>query len=245
MIIKPYTQFDSADELAATTANFPSLKHFFACNETSGTTLTDSVSGNTITAAAMTFVANGVVPNPGAAANLAYSGTLTAPGTDSFVLLAVGKFNGTAAIQYGTVASTGGIALTRAQAISLFDGANECAGTAFTDGTTTTYGRANTVDNGGGAAWVTQQNFEATTTSTITTLAGVAASTATPATIAGGIAVVDASLRFDSNTTALYGLALFTFAGALPVNTAAAVAWMTYQWANGNKVIYPGWKGLA
>lgn len=42
----------------------------------------------------------------------------------------------------------------------------------------------------------------------------------------------------------VYGVAVFEFT-TLPLDVGNAVAWMNYHWRNGNKVLYPPWKGLS
>ena len=231
-----------ATTAAAIAANFPCVKHFWRITETSGSTITDTAGGRICTLTSPTWgTANAVVPAPGGASNSAITGgALTNPGTSPIILMGVGKFNSTNALIYGSN-GLGAVSLSKAATTSLTDGNNTLAGTAFTDGTTTIYGRANACD------WTNQQNFEATATATITALAAVATTAATPASIAGGIADIDEVLRFDANTTALYGLMFIKFAGTLP-NAAfikSMLAWHTYQWSNGNKWIYPGLKGVA
>lgn len=251
MIFHPYSesiQFASGgrwdcSSKSAITTNFPAVKHWFPISETSGSTIADRAGGLTCTLTAPTWgTANAVVPAPGGAANNAISGgTLTAPGASPFILMMVGKFTTTANLVWGTSGTAGGISLTQAATAALYDGTNTLAGTAFTSGGSTIYGRGNACD------WTNQQNFEATTTTTSTALTAVACSTATPGTIAGGIAAVDQSIRFDANCTALYGILFIKFAGSLPSATflKSMVAWHTYQWANGNKWLYPGLKDIS
>lgn len=42
-----------------------------------------------------------------------------------------------------------------------------------------------------------------------------------------------------------YGLALFVFDNGLPSDYKQALRWMRAQWIAGNKVLWPGWKGLS
>lgn len=43
----------------------------------------------------------------------------------------------------------------------------------------------------------------------------------------------------------IYGAALFIFQTAIPHNYVSAISWMVREWVRGNKVIYPGWKGVS
>lgn len=76
---------------------------------------------------------------------------------------------------------------------------------------------------------------------------GVAIANAENLAIAGG---ADDSIDFSAGDVDLsgaagpvvYGIAVFQFS-SIPPDVLSAVSWMNYQWRQGNKIIYPPWKG--
>lgn len=246
MIITPYSNsslYTSGGLCEANATNFPALKHFWKCDQSDiGTTqLTDAMGAahlSSATAIQTPAAPDGFSVFPSVANGSPVIGTLYAPGTKNCILLAVGRFS-TAGIIYGGMGTTGGISLTAAQTASVYDGTNtlnNSANGAFT-ASASIYGRALAIDWAAGAT-----SFEATTTSTITTKTQTAIGL-----LSGGVAAVNPTWNCSSTITNLYGACFIAFAGALPSNTfiAGMLAWLTYQWSVGNKVMYPGLKGVA
>lgn len=247
----PYSQIALGNLVPATASNFPALKHFWPCNqsEIGFGFLTDSIAGVKLNKSAGTIATPAspdgfsVYPNQ-VVTGTTITGTLTVPGNKNCILLAVGQF-GTNGFGLGNpVGSVGAINVTQPQTAALMDGTNTLNNSvngAFTN-SASIYGRALAVTWSGNA-----QSFEATTTTTITTKTGTAISTATPGTMAAGIAALDNTWSCGSTVTNLYGAAFLVFNGALPPATfiASMLAWTTYQWSIGNKVIYPGLKGVS
>lgn len=246
MNIYPYSGLASFGQIPVSAANFPCLKHFFPCSETSGTTITDTIGGVTSTFTGLAVSGNGITST---AINNTTSGTFTAFGTNPFIIFAVGKF-GTGVIRIGTAVgvqatltgAAGGAVLTDGVAINIImsDFALKTAATIY--GRAIVVSAVNTASTG-------SRTYEANTSSTVTALTA----TPTDATNTGGgaltsmpaISTGSAGLAMPIGT-ALHGIAMFQFAtmpAAATLN--AAFAWMTYQWSIGNKSIYPGFKGLS
>lgn len=244
MIISPYEQLDTEAQLAPTQANFPALKHFWQCKETSGLTLADAVGGAHLTgSAAMGFGTNFVVPNTAVAAGSNTKvGSFASIATGQYwLLIAVGKFNGgTFGIGDNTTVSR----INLGQLGTQIDDTNGVTGLTFPGvpvaytNSAATYGRATlgTLNAAGGLIQV-ETNIAAVLTTVSTT---------TTATLT--------SLNLNSNNannnwlcpvsvTALYGAQFWVF-NALPKDYLAGIAWTSYQIANGSKVAFPGWKGL-
>ncbi len=255
-IIYPYSdssKYSAGGIWDATTAgaianNFPSLKLFVPCKQTEIGLgyLTDIANGVLLNKSSGTIAAGpdlfSVVPSQ-AVTSTTITGTLPVIGSKNCMLFAVGKFT-TGGFSLGNASTTGTINVIQGQLAGLNDGTNTLnyagsGGSAFTNDSTIR-GFANTV------TWAGNQiNYEATATTTITTKASVATSSASPGTIAGGIATLGTNWACGSPVTALYGAALFVFNGALPSGLAGDVAWMTYQWSIGNKWISPRLKGIS
>lgn len=246
----PYSKIASATLVPANSTNFPVLKHFWPCNQSEIGLgyLTDSINGVLLNKPTGTISAPAapdgfsVFPNQ-PVTSTTITGTFQTIGSKNCILMAVGKF-ASGGFNLGNAAGVvGAINVLQTQTACLMDGTNTLSNAsngAFTN-SASIYGRALAVTWSGNA-----QSFEATTTSTITTKTGTATSTATPGTIAGGIATLDTMWSCPSATTNLYGVALLIFGGALPPATfiASMLAWTTYEWSIGNKIIYPGLKGM-
>lgn len=233
MNIQPYTE-----AITVSAANFPCCKLFLKCDETSGTTLTDAISGNAITPGiAMAFdTSNAVKFVAGATASNLSLGKTIAIGTKSALRLTVcnmgllpGANLGTSGLAKITLSSTG---------MTISDGTNTAspslaptqsaivgASISFTSGTA----------NEGTSRQVT-----------LTTLTGPTNGTATPADLTNmGNITHYVTLGSTIGDFILYGDALFVFDNGIPADANAAIAWMTARWQAGYKEIYPGWKDLA
>lgn len=260
----PYSSIATNNLIPATAANFPSLKHFWPCNQSEIGLgfLTDSIAGVKLNKSTGTIAAPAspdgfsVYPNQ-ANSGTTVTGTLYTPtaDTNSIILFGVMKStSGTLTVGFILGDSVNGNAATLASAgtASFTDGTNNVACTAFT-GTTQSviYGRAlamHTWNDATASASHGIQSFEANTTtlgtalSRLTSVATVSAFNPTHFTSWG------ASNGWACTTaiTNLYGYAMFSFTAArTPAEILDAVTWMTYQWSIGNKVIYPGWKGVS
>lgn len=240
MIIKPYslsTLYESGGVFAPTAANFPALKHFFPCNETAGsTTLTDSVGGVVATVTGLTNPATGAIGGGTISNNVALaSGSWTAPGTKPTILFAVGQFGVGSKVMWMGDQATGpyfGLSGQVTSCTAADGSAHTIAGTALTGGAV--YGIGMYMD------WTNLTTFEAIADGS------AAYSAKAPVAMTGWVSVSSgiASKMNMVSFTSCYGMAVFEFATALPGDIRSAITWMTYQWKNGNKAIYPGWAGL-
>lgn len=243
MIVTPYSALDTSADLAPTQANFPCLKHFWKCDEAAGSNpLVDAIAGSNFPAVTLTkpdaYSVDGTYLGSALSAE---SALFTNIGTTPFIFLAVGKFAAaTVNIQDQTTGAI--VEISQAGAKIAADGVTfrPAILTTFTNNSDTR-GRAIVVTAFGSATGMQQVecDVDGTTTNTQKDISGSAASL--PFT---GTAGNQAALTIGSTSTALYGMALFTFT-AIPANYAAALSWMSYQWSVGNKVIYPGWKGIS
>lgn len=236
MIITPYGALDTADQLAPTQANFPCLKHFWKCDEAAGTApVVDSILGCNFPSVAITKPDAYSVDFTNLAGTSPVS--LYNINTTPFILLAVGKFGAAGpTIQDQTTGAA--IQLSAAGATISADGGTfrPTVLTAFTSNSDAR-GRAIVVTAFGSATGMQQLecDVDGTTTNTQKDISGAAANL-----VMSGVPI----LGIGAASTAFYGMALFTFT-AIPANYAAALSWMSYQWSIGNKVIYPGWKGIS
>lgn len=243
MIITPYSdnsKFSSGGVWEPTADNFPALKHFWKCTEAAGSNVSvrDAIGNVHFTA--------GTLTNPDANSidatltGVASAGTFTAIGTTPFILLTVGKFSGSGVLfQDDTDGST--IDLNQAGAKIADDGATYRPSVLTTfNSNSDARGRAIVVTTFGGATGMQQVecDVDGSNTNTQKDISGAAASLP----FAGGAGHCTTSVGVT--VTAIYGMALFTFA-AIPDNYLSAISWMSHQWANGNKWIYPGWRNSA
>lgn len=250
MIIKPY------DTIAAEAFNaddFPAIKHFWACKQGAvavGGKITDIIAGADLTIPGGAAVSgNGLVV---ANANYAATAALTAPGTESCLLLACATWGGTTSgIVYGSISATGGISTGNVSAgAKLFDGTTTKTCTVNDDGVTAsthtagTYTRATMLSSVAGVP--TQLMGTETNLSALDVYTNI--SDLTAATAITDVADVSQNINVTTAGITLYGLAFFKFAGALPPKEViqAAAAWCHYHWINDSDVtMYPGFKGLA
>lgn len=251
----PYSQMAATNYIPANRTNFPSLKHFWPCLQTEigATSLTDIVGGVLLTKSSGTIAAPAtpdgysVFPNQ-AGTGTTKTGTITPPAGKQFILFSVGQFSGSGFV-LGDTSSAPVISVLQAGTSNIRDAAARTySATAYTN-SASIYGRALIVTNYNDASGMQSLECDtnatytaktATTTANDVALSGIPLSTDGISSLEGGTA----KWACASTTTNLYGVALFIFPGAIPADYRSAIAWMTYQWANGNKAIYPGWKGL-
>jgi len=234
MIIKPYSTVAAESFVAA---DYPCVQMFFPVNETSGATLTDAVGGGSVgTLANHSF--NGTKVSFTGAASLAADpvfGSVTLGSSDG-ILFAVADLTTSSYVHMQDSGAATVIKLGTATASpTISDGS----------GSVTIPDAAPTVGVVGHALFVMpgtsgEGRFDSCTASAYTagtlTDADVDITTMTTP-------MTDLGFAFASGG-ALYGIAFFKFT-TIPADYKAAIAWMTAEWQLGNKVIYPGWKGLS
>lgn len=250
MIIKPYSMLATE---AFSASDFPCAKHFFPCTEAAGAmTLTDIAGGVVINlSSAITILDTNAVHIP-ATEQTSALGTWSVPGTKKVVAFVVGKYanGGTNYVRLGNSATGDSIKIQGNAGSLVVDAANSLAnagsvslGAMTQVANSVVYGRAVVVSAYNSAGGATPYNFN--TTDTMATGTGV--STAESGLGLGdqidSLDQVTPSLQVNGNTS-IYGLAWMEFT-TLPSDLAVGLAWMTAQWALGNKAIYPAWKGLS
>jgi len=239
MIITPLSALVTSTKNPPTRTEYPCLRNFWKCEEATGAaSLVDAIAGNNVVAAitrtadgfGVDFTATGAVVS-------GTMGTLSTP----FIFMCVGSFNGATAGPFFQDGTTGAsLDLTKTGgAISQAGAPVPAILTAFTQDATTR-GRAIAVTTFNNATGMTQVQVDTVATMTATAKDISGGQTSIPMTTAGGT-----TLTYAAAAAALYGMAIFTFATTVPANYQAAIAWMAHQWSRGNKVIYPGWKGLS
>lgn len=234
MIIKPYSAL--ATEPQNITSEFTFVKHFFQCNETSGATLSDSVGDVVINFAGLSNP-NAYSVQSTSTAVQDTAGTWSTAGTKKVVIFAVAHFDNLANFTFGA-AGQPQFNLRSSLAPLVTDGGNTVSGTNYTLTTAdTTYGRAFVIATYNAVGGAQTYQFNTTDTSSALTATDTTGLTTMPAiyTGAGGFRM--------SISKPIYGVVWMEF-DTLPANLKVGLAWMTYQWSIGNKVIYPGWKGL-
>lgn len=250
MIIKPYSVIAAETFVAA---DYPALKHFWACKQPTATLLddvVDVVGGADLSNAVASASGNGISIGVGAAATAA---ALTPPGTSSCLLIACGTWGATTSgLVYGATSATGGLTVGNANAgAKLFDGTttktctvNGDGSTAATQTASASFSRWTTIRSESGIP--TELMMGETNSSALDVYTNIASLTA--ATAIENVADVSDVITVVTAAVTLYGLAFFKFAGDLPPKEViqAAVAWCDYQWRNNtNPCMYPGFKGLA
>lgn len=244
MIYTPYSALVTPAQLAPTAANFPCLRAFFPCTETSGATLTDTIGGVTLACAGLSN-SNAFSVRTTTGTPQAMIGSLPAPGTTPFIVFAVGEFDtGNFRLGDSTLPTVRLTAASPTVQNSL--GLESANGTAFALTTASTvYGRAMVI-SAYNTASTGQRTYEAPLTAVPTALTA----TPTDATNASVLPLPSMGSMSTAWTMAsgknLYGIALFTFT-VMPAAASlqSAFAWMTKQWSIGNKAIYPAWKGIS
>lgn len=235
---KDYTDLD----IAQTKANFPFLKHFWRCEETSGLLLNDSAGTAHINLLSATPPAFGVgsyggrFVKPNLGSNAGFFTTIPEDITGPAIVFAVLNTSAAGVI----IGNTSDVRAVLGQTQPILADADTTAGVAggaYAAIATTPGMRANIV-----TAWNSL-------TGQITYVCGVSADSA-GATAAGstsGIGSLNYSaataVHFTCNNTVseLYMFGIMEFVSAIPGDYLTALAWMTKQAAIGNKVIYPGW----
>lgn len=250
MMIRPYsdpTLFAAGGKCEANQTNFPALAMFWKFDEKSGNTITDSITGVYHTDAAnvaydSTF--DGVSCNV-AAGTAATSGITPLAGASDILIVGaavLSSFRSQTVFGFGmgTASGTSARALyaTNTTGTSV---CSQCDGTAASISTTALSSCLEDVPLGGalaidrGAILQSRRHPDTTGAVVAQTSAGTAST--------GSIPDVAAShaIRFSG---VMFGYAAFYFASGLPTNWESGAAWMAQQWMNGNKWIYPGFKGL-
>lgn len=240
--LKDYTDLD----IAQTKANFPFLKHFWRCEETSGLLLNDSAGTAHINLLSSTPPAFGVgsyggrFVKPNLASNTGTFSVLPEDVTGPAIIFAVINTSSAGLV----IGSTGDVRAQLGATQPTLADADTTAG----------------VDGGAYAAIATTPGMRAniitawnSLTGQITYVCGVSEDSA-GATAAGstsGIGSLNYSaalaVNFTCNNTVseLYMFGIMEFVSAIPADYLTALAWMTKQAAIGNKAIYPGWRGYA
>lgn len=237
MIITP------SSKLATSPIAFPPcLKHFWQCNETSGTTLTDAVNGVILNGMAAPTFGTGYV-NPGGTTTPTITGTLTNPLTKTCMLLAVGQFNG-GLFRLGP-SINGAIQLTQSGATLLADTSGTVCPTTVTAYTNSASDMSRTIVVDAWNSATGMRQIECDTVATYTLKATNETNSAPGITTFSFGPTTSSAWGCPNTVTRLYGVAFFVFTGAVPADVRAAIAWMTKEWALGNKAIYPGWLNVA
>lgn len=230
--------FNSADELPPTQANFPSLQHFFNMDEAIGSaTITDDIGNVVITPDTALTVDGEKATVLTTSTDLALtSGSWAAVGTKETLLMIVGTWTFAGTYELAIGSATGAGVRNRlfesaavfddgtSQAVnvdSLIDDRTDGVGYCFSDRTSATAG-------------TTVGNADATG---LGSLSGSGDGTA----FAASWAAPSDLVSIDSFTN-IYGIAIFHF-DTIPADVRAAMMWMRNEWVNGNKTIYPPWKG--
>ena len=244
MIVTPYSSLVNDSQLAQTAVNFPALKHFWRCKETSGSVLVDSISGaNITTGGVMTFGTNFVVPNTsaGAGSNPKIGAFASIATGQWWLLIAVAKFN---AGNFGIGDSVAVSRISVGQLGTMIDDTNGVTAatwptvpTAYTN-SAAVYGRATlgSLANASGLIQVETDVAAALTTKSTTT-------TATITSILLNSSNANNNWVCPATVTALYGAQFWVFS-AKPADYLAGIAWTSYQMSIGNKAAYPGWAGI-
>lgn len=252
MAINASTGITSQGLPLATAANFPALKLFLPCyqSEIGRTYLTDIIVGrrlpvNTTVTTPASPDGYSIFPSVVANTAIAAGNSLPVIGALNCIMFSVGVFGTTAGPILGSATVTGGISLAGPQSAALFDGTNTLDNSvngAFTGSTSAIYGRALAVNWAGNA---TSYEYLSTAT-TVTTKTGTATSTASPGTIAGGIATLGQAWGCNTNVVNLHCIGLLVFAGALPTGIPAMLGWMVKHVTVNDKLktFYPLWRGL-
>lgn len=250
MIISPYSDsslFSSNGRWEPTAANFPRVKHFWNCEETSAdSSLTDTINGVELTAASLARTSDtfGITTT---LTSQETSGTYALDGTKPFAMMTV-CHAATMGIRIGKLTTDQANIIIRdatsATAPLVDDGATSRPGTDYTNllAASTTYGRAIGIKTFNDAAGLL--TFECDTGSNLYPLAAAASTTIATFPNSGDTFETGAGGWSAGGTGNLYGIAIFEF-DSWPDDFDDALAWMTYQWSIGNKWIYPGWRGLS
>lgn len=247
MLITPYSSILGATQVAS---DYPSVKHFFKCDEAagaSGSSIYDSFGGVSQTTTAVITKPDAYSIDTTTSSASVLTGTITPIGTKITMIFAVGTWSIASGWAFGdgsgyNTASTSRItAAVSGTGGGISDATNTLSPTALALGAGT-FGIGGIVDFTGnyrlfgtdstGASWVLP--------------AGSAVSTATPATLASGISSTGLKLLVPSGHTKQYGFMMCQFA-TMPSDAflQAMSIWQTKNWLVGNKAVYPGLKGLA
>lgn len=233
---------------APTVANFPCVKFWLKCTETSTAQIADAISGK-LRASVSDVTGDGTKLTVAASGTFSFSGLTGIPavsGNRNAVHFAVFNITsgGDTSMAFSGAASS---AFTLASTASNFsDGTNSVAPGAITTAALT--GAAGIYTPGTSNEGL---RIEGNLTTVFPT--GTPAS-ATPGDLDDLPALTSLSVTQIVQPMDLYGEAIFHFSAGVPDNLRAGLAWMTAQWSDNidalpvatyGKLIYPGWKGLA
>lgn len=230
--------------------DYPSLKHYFPFNETSGSTLTDIAGGLIIDDASHTpvVVNTDYTLNTVVTKSVIVSGTVLSPGTKKVIVLMAGKPGSTAGTcRFGTTSdgTFQGFSATAASASAtpkVADGSNITTGivtgTAGLAGTgTQLQARCLLLDFGtdgtAGTFGITQADYDGTT--------WVQRAAVSLATMTGITSITQ--VCSIAGTSLPYFIQVYYF-NSIPADYKAATLWAFEQAKLGKKSPYPGWKGL-
>lgn len=241
MHITPYSdasKFSRGGPWEPIAANFPSVAHWWKCSETSGSVLADAIGGVTLSnATSMTFAANSVSPaRPNSGSTK--TGTFAAVGTKPFFLFSVIALTGASgSLVLGD--ATNGYSIATSGAVA-YDGVTTVTGGAYTlvSGTVGRGVLLRTYNAVGGA-----EQYESNA-STSNALAAVATTGLVDMDLNQGGGLIWAATPAGAF---FYGAMLLVFNGTVPPAKffKDMTAWLTREWAAGNKVLYPGLKGIS
>ena len=240
MLIRPYSDsslFDYNNPCEPTAANFPCCKFLLRCDETSGNSLTDKISGRAfaVSGGSMSFVTNGIQVASGVGLTAAVLQNSIAVGANSALLLAIGNIAPVASGVHVDSATTTLLSVNTSGGSAASDGTNTAAA-----GNATASSIVATAIKYVSGATAQGQKLECTAS----TYTATAAVNSTP----GNLVSIPTIDRFGITTIAAsstyYMVALFVFANGIPVDTKSAIAWMLGATQRGIKGVYPGWKGV-
>lgn len=224
-----------------TAANFPALKHFWPCTEsTEDTALTDIV-GGVVTGAVNIIASDGnKITCAQASANVPIaSGTLQAPGDKVAVIFGIGNFASAGILGIGVpqaLGGAGGFQINQPLSLHRATDATTTADTATAVFGSAPEGHALVFDR---AAALTGYRIQSNLTYAVN---GTPDTTGLP-----NITALEQATAFGNalaGTLADFHGAIVFYFDATPPDLEIALQWMYNKWINGEKEIYPGWKDL-
>lgn len=247
-------------------SDYACLKHFFQCKENTavGDTTVSGVQpwldskGNLSIPVSWTQFGgeDSTSHDPAATTDAVITGNLYQPGSQAYMVLAVCGWANVSSKSF-TIGSTTGARLCRVYTsvtgCTASDGTNTATaalpGTAITTSDTGAIGIIHTPGDA-----TSLKKFHTKEGQLSFPLSGATKSGAgydisgngssAPGTITS-LTAIPQLFSCDVGMRYVYGLAVFGFANGIPADMRQAIAWMSVQWQNGNKVIWPGWKYLA
>lgn len=239
-------RFGTGGIWAPTSANFPCAKNFLQMKEPSGNSLYDVIKEVSVTGLTGTISSadsgKGISLSTNSTNIATPAGYWGAIGTFASMFMTVQQIVG--AVSSAHVLRAG---LTTGARIGLHTATN---GLTFNDGTASFLATPTGIASGAKVALAATNFFSGGNANPVikaydfsdfsyTSVAATPAAS-TGITISDGLTINGVTVL-----SAVYGQALFVFAGGLPTDIDVAIKWMAHHWALGNKWIYPAWKGLA